>query len=368
MPRTSLSAIAAKTPTSRVKPKESCSASAVARAPAGLWAASSSTVGELPDDLEPPGRGHLGEAGADEVDVERAALGVRRRRGTPRPRRARQAALCAWWAPMQRQEHVVVLARPRPRSRRAAGRRRRGCATGRRTPGPRGRRCAPTSTERRSSTSAASTGCWASTPYEPGLRIPAFSAAICSTVEPRKRTWSIAIGVTTATCGVGDVGGVPGAAHADLDDRDVDRRVGEGGVGHRGEHLEERQPDVVPGVDQVEVGRHVVVRRDEPLRRRSAAPSKAIRSRIECRCGLVNRPVRRPNSRSSASIIRVVDVLPLVPATWTTGPAAAGAEQVEQLADPVQRRGRCRARARGARIARSTSRPAGSPASVVGGV
>jgi hypothetical protein len=28
--------------------------------------------------------------------------------------------------------------------------------------------------------------------------------------------------------GVDDVGGVPGAAHADLDDRDVDRRLGEG--------------------------------------------------------------------------------------------------------------------------------------------
>ena len=209
---------------------------------------------------------------------------------------------------------------------------------------------ASTSTERRSSTSAASTGCWASTPYEPGLRIPAFSPAISVSVEPRKWVWSMSIGVTTATCGVGDVGGVPGAAHPDLEHGDVDRGVGEGGERHRGQHLEERQPDVVPRVDQVQVGRHVVVRRDEPLRRRSAARRSEMRSRIVCRCGLVNRPVRRPNSRSSASTIRVVEVLPLVPATCTTGAAACGEpSRSHHLADPVQRgrRGRARGRARG---------------------
>ena len=48
-------------------------------------------------------------------------------------------------------------------------------------------------------------------------------------------------------------------------------------------------------------------------------PSTAIRSRIDTRCGDVNRPVRSPRSRSSVSIIRVVDVLPLVPVTCTTG-------------------------------------------------
>ena len=41
---------------------------------------------------------------------------------------------------------------------------------------------------------------------------------------------------------VDHVGGVPGAAHADLDDGDVHGRVGEGGVRHAGEHLEEGQP------------------------------------------------------------------------------------------------------------------------------
>ena len=41
---------------------------------------------------------------------------------------------------------------------------------------------------------------------------------------------------------VDDVGGVPAAAHADLDDADVDRRVGEGAERHRGQQLEERDP------------------------------------------------------------------------------------------------------------------------------
>src|SRR3954469_15244357 len=53
-------------------------------------------------------------------------------------------------------------------------------------------------------------------------------------------------------------------------------------------------------------------------------PSRTIRSRIDCRCGLVNRPTRRPKPRSSSSTIRAVVVLPLVPATWTTGYARCG--------------------------------------------
>ncbi len=51
----------------------------------------------------------------------------------------------------------------------------------------------------------------------------------------------------------------------------------------------------------------------------SGSPSMQIRSRMEVRCGLVNRPVRRPRARSSRSVIRAVDVLPLVPVRWMTG-------------------------------------------------
>jgi hypothetical protein len=57
---------------------------------------------------------------------------------------------------------------------------------------------------------------------------------------------------------------------------------------------------------------------------RSGAPSRLIRSVIDSTCGLVKRPVRNPNSDRIASIIRAVDVLPLVPVTWMTGYARCG--------------------------------------------
>ncbi len=49
------------------------------------------------------------------------------------------------------------------------------------------------------------------------------------------------------------------------------------------------------------------------------SPSTRIRSRRSDRCGEVTRPVCRPNERSRDSIIRAVEVLPLVPVTWITG-------------------------------------------------
>jgi hypothetical protein len=51
----------------------------------------------------------------------------------------------------------------------------------------------------------------------------------------------------------------------------------------------------------------------------SGSPSTEIRSLIFSTCGLVNRPVRRSRVRSRVSIIREVDVLPLVPVRWMTG-------------------------------------------------
>ena len=51
----------------------------------------------------------------------------------------------------------------------------------------------------------------------------------------------------------------------------------------------------------------------------SGLPSMQIRSLIRSTCGLVNRPVRRSSARSRVSIIRDVEVLPLVPVRWITG-------------------------------------------------
>ena len=48
------------------------------------------------------------------------------------------------------------------------------------------------------------------------------------------------------------------------------------------------------------------------------SPSRAMRSRMVARWGLVKRPVRMPVAARSLSIMRTVEVLPLVPVTWTT--------------------------------------------------
>ena len=49
------------------------------------------------------------------------------------------------------------------------------------------------------------------------------------------------------------------------------------------------------------------------------APSIAMRSVTSTRCGLLNRPTRRPSASRRASIMTAVLPLPLVPATWMTG-------------------------------------------------
>ncbi len=48
-------------------------------------------------------------------------------------------------------------------------------------------------------------------------------------------------------------------------------------------------------------------------------PSREMRSRTSSRCGLVKRPVFMPKAVSSESIMRDVEVLPLVPVMWIDG-------------------------------------------------
>ena len=66
-----------------------------------------------------------------------------------------------------------------------------------------------------------------------------------------------------------DVGAVPGSAHADLDDGDVDRMIGEDGQGHDGQDLEEAHARPARRgralIHHLDVGGHVLPRGDEPL-------------------------------------------------------------------------------------------------------
>ena len=47
------------------------------------------------------------------------------------------------------------------------------------------------------------------------------------------------------------------------------------------------------------------------------SPSRAMRSRMVVRWGLVKRPVRMPVAARSRSVMRAMEVLPLVPVMWT---------------------------------------------------
>ena len=157
--------------------------------------------------------------------------------------------------------------------------------------------------------------------------------------------------MTTATPRVDDVGRVPAAAHADLDDGDVHGRVGEGRVRHAGQHLEEGQPVLLLGVDHLDVRLDVVVRLDEPLGGdRRAVQADPLGDRLDVRARCSGRcAVRRRSSR--ASIMRAVRVLPLVPVMWIEGYARCGSPRTS-----------ISARDAGDARAPAWSRPSGWPA------
>jgi hypothetical protein len=113
-------------------------------------------------------------------------------------------------------------------------------------------------------------GCWrARTAIASALMIPAFSPGdrgdvgaevlgvvqghrVTTATRRRRRWWR------------------PTSPHADLDDRDVDRRVGEGGVGHADHDLEEAHRVLAGGVDHPHVRGDVVVGSRRSARRRPA--------------------------------------------------------------------------------------------------
>ncbi len=97
-PRTFLSPLAPTTPISRLKSKASPTASAVTRAPAGLCAASSTTVGDRRTTSMRPGE----ETAAKALRTVSMSSGSARTAPTPKnasTAASATAALCAWWAP-----------------------------------------------------------------------------------------------------------------------------------------------------------------------------------------------------------------------------------------------------------------------------
>ena len=255
-----------------------------AGAPAGLCAASSTTVGAGPHDLQPARRGTAANAGADRLEVEGA--GVLRADAEERlDRGERHAALCAWCAPCSGRK-MSSYSPPSPRS------------VSSWPPTAISRETTPNSMPSRATVASTSTACLQQTcggldrllGQDDGGVLLDDAGLLPGDLLGRGAE---PVGVVERDRGdhgdraVDDVRRVPGAAHADLDDRDVDRRVGEGRVRHARQHLEEGEPVALLGVDHLDVRLDVLVRLDEALGGRSGAPSRLIRSVIDWTCGLV---------------------------------------------------------------------------------
>ena len=217
---------ARRTATSRRNSNASATAlRAVAVIPAGLCAASSRIVGAERIGFEPPGRAHGGERAAHDVDVERAAVGVGAEERLDRGQRARPRS-----APGARR---AAAGRPRRTRRRgpagsATGRRRRrgGRATPNSRPSRATRGLAPRRARRSSSVGGVGglggedrDGVRLDDPGLLGGDLDDGVAEVLGVVEADRRD--------DRDLGVDDVGVVPRAAQADLDDGDVDRGVGE---------------------------------------------------------------------------------------------------------------------------------------------
>ena len=141
---------------------------------------------------------------------------------------------------------------------------------------------------------------------------------------------------------VDDVGRVPRAAHADLDDGHVDGRVRERRVGHGDDHLEVGHPGAAlgdrAGVDHLDERQHVVVGRDELLGRdRLAVQRDALADVVQVRGGeppggqahLAQQPLDHPRGRRLAVGAGDVD---------DREGALGVAQQLHHRGDPVQRR------------------------------
>ena len=97
--------------------------------------------------------------------------------------------------------------------------------------------------------------------------------------------------MTTATRASATLVASQRAAHADLDDGDVDRGVGEQRVGHADHDLEEAHRDLAGGVDHLHVGRDVVVGLDEALgAHRLAVQDDPLADRLQVRAGEAAHP------------------------------------------------------------------------------
>ena len=287
-------------------------------------AASSRTVGAVRTVSSRPGE----RTAAKAVRIFGPALSAllpRRRRRTPRPRRGRRpcsgpgapraGAGTPRRTPPSRPCRVTTC--PPPTAMRSLELRR--------TRGPRGRPRASTATARRSSSAAASGG-WRG--LGTAVRLGSDDPGLLAGDQVPERSRPEVVHVVDAHRGYyGDVArrATFVASHPPrrCRPRRLRRTTGVSAkIGERERGDGPRRSDILHFSNRLVDEVHQRVRFLPKPRRRPwvltlfAVHDDALGDRVD-RCGLVNRPVRRPKPRSSSSTIRDVDVFPFVPVRWT---------------------------------------------------
>jgi hypothetical protein len=159
----------------------------------------------------------------------------------------------------------------------------------------------------------------------PASRCPPYRAR-STTVSPNISVWSSDTLVMIAGLGLEHVRAVERTADPDLDHRYVDAGLRE--VRRTPAPAAFRNTTGRPYSGASPAARASSRRAAAELFFGDGAPSMRARSVIELRCGLVCKPVTRPEAVSAAAIIVQVEPLPLVPPTWIVGYCRCGSPRL----------------------------------------
>ena len=171
------------------------------------------------------------------------------------------------------------------------------------------------------STSSAAGFCSAETAAAPGLMMPDLTVAISAIVFPRRSAWSRSIGANTTTS--------PSAVLVESHEPPIPTSITATSTGasakatkastvSSSKKVRGASPAAASSASTRSTNGEISSQASATSPSSIGSPSIMTRSVNRSRCGLVNRPVRRPWARTIDSTIRAVDVLPLVPVRCTT--------------------------------------------------
>ncbi len=151
--------------------------------------------------------------------------------------------------------------------------------------------------------------------------MPDFTSAISAIVPPSRSAWSRSIGANTATS--------PSAVFVESHDPPMPTSITATSTGasenatnatavSSSKKVSGSSPAPVSSASTSSTNGATSSHASATAASAMGSPSIMIRSVNRSRCGLVNSPVRSPWARTRLSMMRLVDVLPLVPVTCTT--------------------------------------------------